>query len=78
MMLMIISDGKNRQNSHNWRGWVKIGEKNAKNVISSNRFGWKLKYELYYKGIFRIQELANGDFGLQNKKREVLCVNKNL
>ena len=34
MMLMIIFDGKNgpktRENSHIWRGWVKIGEKTQK------------------------------------------------
>ena len=74
MMLMIISDGKNgpktRENSHMWRGWVKIGEEEknkCKNVISPNRIGRKLKYGLSYIATFRIQELANGDFGVHKK-----------
>ena len=41
--------------------------KNAKNAISPNSFGRKLKNGLSYIGTFRIQELANGDLGLQKK-----------
>ena len=41
--------------------------KNAKNAISPNSFGRKLKNGLSYIGTFRIQELANGDLGPQKK-----------
>ena len=42
----------------------KKNTKNAKNAISPNSFGKKLKNGLSYMGTFRIQELANGDLGL--------------
>ena len=41
--------------------------KNAKNAISPNSFGRKLKNGLSYIGTFRIQELANGDLGMIKK-----------
>ena len=45
----------------------KKNTKNAKNAISSNSFGRKLKNGLSYMGTFRIQELANGDLGMIKK-----------